>query len=158
MSVESDVVGAVTGAAGVAADANPITAILSNAKLIMIVLLIGAAVAAFFGIRWYISNEQAKIDALTKQVATQQIAITQDEQTIKQTQSDLAGLKVLTDGFNKQIANIQLNANKVSTTFNSQQYQALVKTQPAQAESQINTDVNQLFQDVNNASRESIPQ
>jgi hypothetical protein len=46
-----------------------------------------------------------------------------------------------------------MNSNKVSTKFNSTDYQNLVKTAPTKAESQINTDINQLFQDVNDASR-----
>jgi hypothetical protein len=68
-------------------------------------------------------------------------------------QSDLAAMKILTDGYSKKIAAIQTSANKVSTTFNSQQFQAMVKAQPTQAQSEINTNINQLFQDVNNASR-----
>lgn len=155
MSIESDVVSAATS---VAADSNPVTAIFSNAKLIIIVAVIGAAVAAFFGIKMYIADQNAKIDTLTKQVAIQQVALTQDEQTIKITQSDLAQLKVMQDAYSKKIANIQVNANKVSTQFNSQQYQTLVKSAPTQAESQINTSINQLFQDVNDASRQQVSQ
>jgi hypothetical protein len=154
MGIVSDV----ADVASVATTASPIGAIFTSIKLYAIIFVIGALVAGFFGIRWYISNEQAKIDTLTKQVATQQIAITQDEQAQALMKSDLAGLKVLTDGFNTKIAQIQLNANQVSTKFNSTQYQSLVKTQPAQAQSQINTDINQLFQDVNNASRTTQPQ
>jgi uncharacterized membrane protein (DUF106 family) len=149
MGIVSDV----ADVASVATTASPIGAIFTSIKLYAIIFVIGALVAGFFGIRWYISNEQAKIDTLTKQVATQQ-----DEQAQALMKSDLAGLKVLTDGFNTKIAQIQLNANQVSTKFNSTQYQSLVKTQPAQAQSQINTDINQLFQDVNNASRTTQPQ
>jgi hypothetical protein len=137
----------------VAVTASPIGAIFTSIKLYITLFVIGAIVAGFFGIRWYISSEQTKIDNLTKQVATTQIAITQDEQAQALMQSDLAAMKILTDGYSKKIAAIQTSANKVSTTFNSQQFQAMVKAQPTQAQSEINTNINQLFQDVNNASR-----
>jgi uncharacterized membrane protein (DUF106 family) len=149
MSIVSDV----TDVAGVAVTASPIGAIFTSIKLYITLFVIGAIVAGFFGIRWYISSEQTKIDNLTKQVATTQIAITQDEQAQALMQSDLAAMKILTDGYSKKIAAIQTSANKVSTTFNSQQFQAMVKAQPTQAQSEINTNINQLFQDVNNASR-----
>lgn len=150
--------GVVTDAVEVAEKASPIGAFFTSIKLYVTLFVIGAIAAAAFGIHWYIGEEEKKIDALSKQVAAQQVALSQDEQTLKITQNDLAQLKVLTDGYNQKIANIQMTSNKVSQSFNSQQYQSLVKTAPSQAESQINTNINQLFQDVNNASRESIPQ
>jgi DNA-binding protein H-NS len=149
MSVVSDV----ADVAEVATTASPIGAIFTSIKLYVTLFVIGAIVAGFFGIRWYISSEQTKIDTLTKAVATQQVAITQDEQAQALMQTDLAAMKVLTDSYSKKIAAIQTTANKVSTTFNSTQFQAMVKTQPSQAQSEINTNINQLFQDVNDASR-----
>lgn len=145
--------GAVTEAVDVAVKASPIGAFFTSIKLYVTLFVIGAIVAAVFGIHWYLGYEQSKIDALTKQVEAQQIAITQAQQAQTLMKSDLATLKVLTDSYNKQIADIRMNSNKVSTKFNSTDYQNLVKTKPTQAESQINTDVNQLFQDVNDASR-----
>jgi hypothetical protein len=144
---------AVSDAASVAMKANPITGIFTNIKLYLTIFVIGVSVAGFFGVRWYLGHEQAKIDALNQKLAAQQIAITQQAQAQALMQSDLAQLKLLTDDYNKQIAQIRMNSNHVTTMFNSQQYQNLVKSQPTQAESQINTDVNQLFQDVNDASR-----
>ncbi|WP_175835913.1 hypothetical protein [Burkholderia multivorans] len=120
--------------------------------------LIGAAIfiAGAIGLKLYIDHENSQIANLTKQVAMQQVAINQDQQAIELTQKDLAGLKLLTDGFNKQIATIQANANRVTTTFNSKAYQSTVKSNPTQAASQISTEVNSLFSDVNNASRAPI--
>lgn len=145
--------GAVTDAVEVAAKASPIGAVFTSIKLYVTLFVIGAIVAAVFGIHWYLGYEQKKIDTLTKQIEAQQLALTQQQQAQKLMQSDLASLKLLTDGYNKEIAAIRMNSNKVSTTFNSTQYQNLVKAKPTQAESQINTDINQLFQDVNDASR-----
>jgi uncharacterized membrane protein (DUF106 family) len=140
-------------AVDVALKATPVGALFSSVKLYLTIFIIGAIVAAVFGIHWYLGYEQAKIDTLTKQVEAQQIAITQANAVQALMTSDLAQLKILTDGYNKQIADIRMNSNKVSTAFNSTQYQNLVKTKPSDAESQINTNVNQLFQDVNDASR-----
>jgi hypothetical protein len=149
MSVESDV----AAVASTAVSASPIGAIFTSAKLYIILFIIGAVVAAGIGLKLYIDNQNSKITALTKQVADQQVAITQDEQAIQLTQQDVAGLKVLTDGFNKQIATIQMNSNKVSTEFNSTTFQSTVKSNPTQAASQISTDINSLFDDVNTDSR-----
>lgn len=149
MSVESDVASVAT----TAVSASPIGAIFTSAKLYITLIIIGAVVASGIGLKLYIDNQNSKITALTKQVADQQIAITQDQQAIKLTQQDLAGLKILTDGFNKEIANIQMNSNKVSTDFNSTKYQNTVKTNPSQAASQISTEINSLFGDINTASR-----
>jgi hypothetical protein len=154
MSIVSDV----ADVASVATTASPIGAIFSSIKLYIALFVVGAAVAGYFGIKIYITDEQKKIDTLTQQVATQQIAITQEQQAQSLMQSDLAAQKVLTDGYSKKIAAIQTNANKTSTTFNSTQFQAMVKTQPSQAQSELNTNINQLFQDVNDASRATTPQ
>jgi hypothetical protein len=143
-----------TEAVEVAAKATPIGAIFTSAKLYLTLFFLGAIVAGFFGVRWYLSYEQNKIDTLTKQIEAQQIAINQANAAQALMKSDLANLKILTDSYNKQIAEIRMNSNKVSTTFNSQQYQNLVKSKPTEAESQINTNINQLFQDVNDASRQ----
>jgi hypothetical protein len=154
MSIVSDV----ADVASVATTASPIGAIFSSIKLYIALFVVGAAVAGYFGIKIYITDEQKKIDTLTQQVATQQIAITQEQQAQSLMQSDLAAQKVLTDGYSKKIAAIQTNANKTSTTFNSTQFQAMVKTQPSQAQSELNTNINQLFQDVNDVSRATTPQ
>jgi hypothetical protein len=154
MSIVSDV----ADVASVATTASPIGAIFSSIKLYIALFVVGAAVAGYFGIKIYITDEQKKIDTLTQQVATQQIAITQEQQAQSLMQRDLAAQKVLTDGYSKKIAAIQTNANKTSTTFNSTQFQAMVKTQPSQAQSELNTNINQLFQDVNDASRATTPQ
>lgn len=148
MSVESDV----ATVAETAVTASPIGAIFTSAKLYLIIFVVGAVIAAGVGLKLYIDNQNSKITALTQQVATQQVAITQDQQAIQVTQNDISGLKTLTDGFSKKIATIQMNSNKVSTTFNSTQYQSTVKTNPTQAASQISTDINSLFTDINNAS------
>jgi 23S rRNA maturation mini-RNase III len=143
----------VTDVVDTAVTASPIGAIFTSIKLYATLLIIGAIIAAVFGIRWYLHSEQTKIDTLTEQVTAQQIAITQASAAQALMTSDLAKMKILTDGYNKQIAAIQMNSNKVSTAFNSTQYQNLVKSKPSDAESQINTNINQLFQDVNDASR-----
>jgi hypothetical protein len=57
MSIVSDV----TDVAGVAVTASPIGAIFTSIKLYITLFVIGAIVAGFFGIRWYISSEQRLI-------------------------------------------------------------------------------------------------
>jgi hypothetical protein len=147
--------GVVEDAVDVAVKATPVGAIYTSAKLYITIFILGIIVAAGFGIHWYLGYEQQKIDTLTKQIEAQQIAITQANAVQALMKSDLASLKILTDSYNKQIAAIRMNSNKVSTQFNSTQYQNLVKTKPTEAESQINTNINQLFQDVNDASRKT---
>jgi biopolymer transport protein ExbB/TolQ len=137
----------------VATTANPVGAFFTSVKLYIGLAIVGILVAGFFGAKWYITSENAKITDLTKQVASQQVAIQQQALTLQQTQKDLAGIKTLTDSYNQQINQIKLNATKQTQQFNSQQYQNLVKTKPSDAETQFNTNLNQLFQDVNNVSR-----
>lgn len=120
------------------------------------IYLIGAGVVALLlaavGLWLYIDHQDAKIDDLTRTVASQAITIEQDKQALDVMRKDVQGLKTLTDTFNKQIAGIQANSTQVTTKLNSKAYQSAVKADPAKAATDISQAVNGLFSDVNAAT------